>query len=75
MHLVRVRQREPERVPTFEEARKHVRADWLTSETRGLRAAAERLAPRYRIELDPPTRKALSGAPLLAPLLGRQAAP
>jgi hypothetical protein len=68
-HLVRVTRREPERVPSFEEAQKHVRADWLTSETRGTRAAAESLLPRYRVELEPAARQALGDAPVLAPLL------
>jgi peptidyl-prolyl cis-trans isomerase C len=68
-HLVRVTRRESERVPPFEEVRKHVRADWLTSETRGTRAAAESLLPRYRIELEPGARQALGDAPVLAPLL------
>ncbi len=70
-HLVRVARREPERLPPFEEARRHVRADWLTAETRGVRAAAESLLPRYRIELDRSVRATLDGAPALAPFLGR----
>ena len=70
-HLVRVSQREPERVPPFEEVRKHVRADWLTTETRGIRAAALQLLPRYQIEMDAAARRALEGAPALAPFLGR----
>jgi peptidyl-prolyl cis-trans isomerase C len=71
LHLVRVDRRDPERVPSFEEARRHVRADWITTETRGLRAAAESLLPRYRIELDAAAREALAGAPTPSPLLGR----
>jgi peptidyl-prolyl cis-trans isomerase C len=75
VHLVRVERRDPERVPSFEEARRHVRADWLTTETRGTRAAAESLLPRYRIELDAAARAALAGAPVPGPLLGRVKSP
>jgi peptidyl-prolyl cis-trans isomerase C len=71
VHLVRVREREPERVPPFEEARKHARADWLTTQTRGTRAAALQLLPRYHIDIDAAVRNALDGAPALAPFLGR----
>jgi hypothetical protein len=70
-HLVRVTRRDPERLPSFEEARPHVRADWLTAETRGVRAAAENLLPRYRIEVDPEIRDRLQGAPALTPFLLR----
>jgi hypothetical protein len=52
-HLVRVLARHPERMPTFAEAERHVRADWLTVERRGTRAAAESLLPHYRILLPP----------------------
>ena len=46
-HLIRVTDRQPEGLPPFEEVEKQVRADWLTVETRGLRAAAESLLPEY----------------------------
>jgi peptidyl-prolyl cis-trans isomerase C len=70
-HLIRVARREPERLPPFEEIEKHVRADWLTAENRGLRAAAHNLLPRYRVELPPGLAARLAGAPALAPFLGR----
>jgi hypothetical protein len=56
-------------LPSFEEAEKHVRADWLTVETRGQRAAAESLSTRYQIRLDPSLPTELKQAPSLAPLL------
>ncbi len=71
-HLVRVLARHPERMPTFAEAERYVRADWLTVERRGTRAAAESLLPHYRIQLPPelsPDLAAASGGP--RPLLGR----
>jgi peptidyl-prolyl cis-trans isomerase C len=71
VHLVRVVEREPERMPPFEEVEKQVRADWLTQETRGLRAAALTLLPRYRISLPQDLRRTLEGAPALAPFLER----
>jgi hypothetical protein len=52
-HLVRVLARHPERMPTFAEAERYVRADWLTVERRGTRAAAESLLPHYRVLLPP----------------------
>jgi peptidyl-prolyl cis-trans isomerase C len=69
--LVRVIEREPERLPAFDEVEKQVRADWLTQETRGLRAAALSLLPRYQIALPPELRQALAAAPALAPFLAR----
>lgn len=71
VHLVRVARRTPERLPPFEEVEKQVRADWLTVETRGERAAAAALAPRYQVVLPPELRRALDGAPALAPYLAR----
>ncbi|HET6150348.1 MAG TPA: peptidylprolyl isomerase [Polyangia bacterium] len=69
--LVRVVARRPARMPEFEEVEKLVRADWLTVETRGQRAAAESLLPRYQIVLPADVREQISGAPALAPILGR----
>jgi hypothetical protein len=69
VHLFRVTRRQPGRLPPFEEIEKHVRADWLTVETRGLRAAAESLSPRYEVRLDPALPAALGQSPALAPLL------
>jgi peptidyl-prolyl cis-trans isomerase C len=71
VHVFKVTRRQPGRLPAFEEIDKHVRADWLTVETRGLRAAAESLAPRYQVQLDPALPAALGQAPSLAPLLRR----
>ena len=71
VHLVRVIEREPERLPPFDEVEKQVRADWLTQETRGLRAAALSLLPRYQISLPPELRQTLAAAPALAPFLAR----
>jgi hypothetical protein len=71
VHLVRVVEHQAQHTPTFEEAEKHVRADWLTVETRGLRAAGETLLPRYRIELPRDLRRELAGEPGLAPYLRR----
>lgn len=53
IHLLRVHARHAERVPTFAEAERYVRADWLTVERRGTRAAAESLRPHYRVVLPP----------------------
>ena len=53
VHLVRVIERAPERLPPFDEVEKQVRADWLTQETRGLRTAALTLLPRYEIRCRP----------------------
>jgi hypothetical protein len=71
VHLVRVIERVPERLPPFDEVEKQVRADWLTQETRGLRAAALTLLPRYEISLPPEMRQTLAAAPALAPFLER----
>ena len=71
VHLVRVSAREPERLPPFDEVEKQVRADWLTQETRGLRAAALSVLPRYQLSLPPELRQTLAGAPALAPFLER----
>ena len=71
VHLVRVAARAPERLPPFEEIEKHVRADWLTVETRGLRAAAASVLPRYDVVLPSELRSQLVALPALAPLLGR----
>jgi peptidyl-prolyl cis-trans isomerase C len=71
VHLVRVIAREPEHLPPFDEVDKQVRADWLTQETRGLRAAALSLLPRYEISLPPELRQTLAGAPALVPFLER----
>jgi hypothetical protein len=70
-HLVRVTRRTPERLPPFDESEPRVRADWLTVETRGQRAAAEALLPRYDVELPPDLRRQLEGAPALAPYLAK----
>jgi len=69
--LVRVIDRRPARAPAFEEVEKLVRADWLTVETRGQRAAAESLLPRYQIALPAGVRDQLASAPALAPILKR----
>jgi hypothetical protein len=69
LHLVRVTARREPRMPPFEEAEKHVRADWLTAHNRGLRDAALGLLPRYRLAIDPAVRQALTGAPAIAPFL------
>jgi hypothetical protein len=69
--LVRVVARRDERMPEFEEVEKLVRADWLTVETRGQRAAAESLLPRYQIVLPAEVRQEVAGAPALAPILKR----
>jgi hypothetical protein len=71
VHLIRVVSRGPERLPPFEEIEKHVRADWLTVENRGLRAAAESLLPRYEVVLPPGLQPPLPELPALAPLLRR----
>jgi hypothetical protein len=71
LHLVRLTAKLPARMPSFEEAQKHVRADWLTAHNRGLRDAALGLLPRYQLEIDPAVRKALAGAPAIAPFLER----
>jgi hypothetical protein len=72
VHLVRVAERQAERTPSFEEAEKHVRADWLTVETRGLRAAAESLLPRYEIVVPPDLVRQTGASPALAPFLGKK---
>ncbi len=71
LHLVRLTAKLPARMPSFEEAQKHVRADWLTAHNRGLRDAALGLLPRYQLEIDPAVRQALAGAPAIAPFLER----
>jgi hypothetical protein len=71
VHLVRVTDRRAERMPPFEEVEKQVRADWLTQETRGLRAAALTLLPRYEISLPAELRSQLHAAPALRPFLER----
>jgi hypothetical protein len=71
LHLVRVTARQAPRMPAFEEAEKHVRADWLTAHNRGTRDAALGLLPRYRLMIDPAVRQALSSAPAIAPFLER----
>jgi len=50
---------------------KLVRADWLTVENRGRRAAAETLLPTYEIVLPPDLRAQLASTPGLAPILRR----
>jgi hypothetical protein len=70
-HLVRVTQRAPERLPPFQEIETRVRADWLTVETRGQRAAAATLLPRYQILLPDELRQKVAAAPALAPYLAR----
>jgi hypothetical protein len=65
VHLVRVLARHPEHIPSFAEAERHVRADWLTVERRGTRAAAETLLPHYRILLPPDLPAAFASRPLL----------
>ena len=71
VHLVRTIERRAERLPPFEEVEKLVRADWLTVETRGQRAAAETLLPTYEIVLPPDLRAQLANTPGLAPILRR----
>jgi hypothetical protein len=70
-HLVRVTRRTPERLPPFEEIEQRVRADWLTVETRGQRAAAATLLPRYEVVLPDDLRQKVAAAPALAPYLAR----
>jgi hypothetical protein len=70
-HLVRVTERTAERLPAFEEVDKQVRADWLTEETRGVRAAALSLLPRYEIAMPAELRQTLAAAPAAAPFLER----
>jgi hypothetical protein len=70
-HLVRVTRRAPERLPPFDEIEARVRADWLTVETRGQRAAAATLLPRYEVVLPDDLRRELAAAPALAPYLAR----
>jgi hypothetical protein len=70
-HLIRVADREPERLPPFEEVESQVRADWLTVETRGLRAAAESLLPDYQIVMSDELQNRLKDQPALAPFLRR----
>ncbi len=73
-HLVFVVDRQAAHMPSFEQARKHVRADWLTINTRGLKAAAETLLPRYQVALDPTidaaVAQSVARARSMAPLLG-----
>jgi hypothetical protein len=71
VHLIRAIERRPERLPPFEEVEKVVRADWLTVETRGQRAAAETLLPTYEIVLPPDLRGQVASTPGLAPILRR----
>ena len=71
VHLVRAVERRAERLPPFEEVEKLVRADWLTVENRGRRAAAETLLPTYEIVLPPDLRAQLASTPGLAPILRR----
>jgi peptidyl-prolyl cis-trans isomerase C len=71
LHLVRVMAKQASRLPPFEETERHVRADWLTAHNRGLRDAALGLLPRYQLQIDPAVRKALAGAPAIAPFLER----
>jgi peptidyl-prolyl cis-trans isomerase C len=71
LHLVRAVERRAERLPPFEEVEKLVRADWLTVETRGQRAAAETLLPTYEVVLPPDLRGQLASTPGLAPILKR----
>jgi hypothetical protein len=71
VHLVRAVERRAERLPPFEEVEKLVRADWLTIENRGRRAAAETLLPTYEIVLPPDLRAQLASTPGLAPILRR----
>lgn len=73
LHVFRVTQRQPERLPPFEEIEKHVRADWLTVENRGVRSAAETLSARYEVRLDPTLPADLAAAPALAPLIKKAA--
>jgi PPIC-type PPIASE domain len=68
-HLLRVVQREPARMPPFEEVEKQVRADWLTQETRGFRTAAGTLLPRYQVAIPADRRAQLGDSPALAPFL------
>jgi hypothetical protein len=68
-HLIRVVQRDPARMPPFAEVEKQVRADWLTQETRGLRAAAETLRPLYQVALPADRRAELAQSPALARFL------
>jgi hypothetical protein len=70
-HLVRVTRRTPERLPPFDEIEARVRADWLTVETRGQRAAAATLLPRYELVLPDDLRRQIEAAPALAPYLAR----
>jgi peptidyl-prolyl cis-trans isomerase C len=69
VHVVRIERREEARDPTFEEAMPAVRADWITSKSKGYADAAAELLPRYRIELGPAVKARLAGAAQLAPLL------
>ncbi|MBC8133582.1 MAG: peptidyl-prolyl cis-trans isomerase [Deltaproteobacteria bacterium] len=71
VHLIRVTERQPQRLPPFDEVEKYVRADWLTVETRGLRGAAEKLLPEYEIVLPDDIRRQVEGEPALAPVLRR----
>jgi hypothetical protein len=70
-HLIYVSKRQAARLPSFEEAEKHVRADWLTVSTRGVKAAATALLPQYRLSLEGPEAGALEKARAVAPLLRR----
>jgi hypothetical protein len=69
-HLVFVSKRTGERMPPFEEIALHVKADWLTVATRGVKAAAATLLPHYRVALEGPDAAALTKARAVAPLLG-----
>ena len=68
-HLVRPSRRAPAGKPAFDEVRAHVRADWLTAENRGLRAAADTLLGRYRIHIADRLAPEVLEQPLLDPFL------
>jgi hypothetical protein len=71
-HLVFVSKRQDARMPAFEEVEMHVRADWLTVSTRGVKAAASTLLPSYRVTLEGPEAAALKAAAAVAPLVQRR---
>ena len=70
-HLIRVGDRRAQRLPPFEEAERYVRADWLTVEMRGQRAAAESLLPRYEVALPADLRRQLASMPAATALMKR----
>lgn len=74
LHLVRLTEVRPARIPELDEVRADVRADWLTVKRRGVHDAAERLLARTRVHLPDNVARELQGSPVAAGLLPSPAA-